>query len=216
MFSALAINRRKHLIQLLHRYLHKHPEPTATPEPTPTPEPDPDENVDAILYRFGYEGEDIIDSMFDGVDLTPMNAILEYTDDGLLITVQGAADPYFSIPLPEGSIDVEKYPILRIDFKHSSKLTQGQFYIGFDGEAIVGSDQNYFFTVSDAEDWQTAYLNFAELKPGAQTITSFRADIISGAPIDSTIVLDFLGFFPTKEAAEAYIPPNHRVPTTEK
>lgn len=58
-------------------------------------------------------------------------------------------------------------------------------------------------------------MDFSKIKPNADTITSFRADIIGNAPIDSTITLDFLGFFKTMEEADAYTPPNRRVPTTE-
>ena len=186
------------------------PEPTDTPEPTPEPTPDPDADVDAILYRFALEGEDIIYSMFDGMDINATNAEIEFTEEGLFITVVDLHDPYFLIPLPDGAIDVTKYPIMKMLFKNSSKTPNGEFYMGFDGEAITGIDQNVSYSVEPTDDWQDVYLNFSEIRPNAETLTTFRADLLANPPVDSTITVDYIGFFTSMEAAQEYTPPNRR------
>jgi len=185
------------------------PVPTDTPEPTPSPTPDPDADVNAILYRFAFEGEDIVDTMFNG-KITSMNCSMEYTEDGLLITVENQTDPYFYVPFPDGFLDLAEFPYFKILFKNSSKSTRGQLYIGFDGEQIQGSDQHYSFEAEATDDWQTVIIDLRELKEGAETITAFRADILAGPPIDSTITVDYFGFFATLEDAEQYTPPNRR------
>jgi hypothetical protein len=184
------------------------PEPTPTPTPTPEPTPDPDEGLDAILYRFALEGEEAFFryGMVQGV----MNADLDYTDEGLTIIVLNQSDPYFTIPLPDGAIDITEYPIFKMLLKHNAGVTTGEFYVGFDGEAITGVQQNYTYTVDKGEDWQEIYIDWSEKKPEAQTITTFRADILGNPPVDSEIVIDFFGFFKTMEDAENYIPPNRR------
>jgi hypothetical protein len=79
------------------------PEPTATPTPTPEPTPDPDEGVDAVLYRFALEGENIIDTMFEGNDINPTYAEAEFTEEGLHLTVVDFHDPIFNLPMPDGA-----------------------------------------------------------------------------------------------------------------
>ncbi len=190
------------------------PKPTDTPEPTPTPTPDPDADVDAILYRFAFEGEDIIDTMFNGF-INAMNAIMEYTEEGLLITVENQTDPYFYVPFPDGYLDLAQYPYFKILFKNSSKTTRGQLYIGFDGEQIASDTQHYGFDLEETDDWQEVILNLSELKEGAETITAFRADLLGNPPLDSTITIDYFGFFATLEDAENYVPPNRRVEQQE-
>ncbi|MGI6529689.1 MAG: hypothetical protein ACOX3J_08405 [Clostridia bacterium] len=186
------------------------PEPTATPTPTPEPTPDPDEGVDAVLYRFALEGENIIDTMFEGNDINPTYAEAEFTEEGLHLTVVDFHDPIFNLPMPDGALDIHEYPIFKMIFKHTAGISDGEFYVACDGEAITGAGQHVKFNVDSGEDWQEVYLDFSELKPDKQTITEFRADILWNPPIDSTITIDFMGFFKTMEDAENYQPPNRR------
>lgn len=190
----------------------KEPVITNSPEPsqTPEPEPDPDEDEDAVLYRFAYEQEDILDTMFDSEPINPINADISFTDQGLELTVKDIADPYFYLPMPNSVLDISKYPILKMRIQNSEMVEEGEFYIGFDGEEIAGDDQNYNFDIEVTDDWQDVYLDLRDLKPEANTITTFRADLLAGPPISTIIVLDYIGFFPSLEAAEAYTPPNLR------
>jgi len=181
----------------------------AYPEPTPSPTPDPDAEVKAILYRFAFEGEDIVDTMFEGF-IRPTNAELEFTEEGLVITVITKPDPYFYIPFPDGFLELSEYPYLKMFFKHTTGVTRGQFYIAFDGEKISGPDQHYDFQADPSEEWQEVIINLGELKEGAETITALRADILASPPLDSTITVDYIGFFATLEEAENYVPPNRR------
>ena len=130
-----------------------------------------DEGHGAILYRFALEGEEAFFryGMVQGV----MNADLDYTDEGLTIIVLNQSDPYFTIPLPDGAIDITEYPIFKMLLKHNAGVTTGEFYVGFDGEAITGVQQNYTYTVDKGEDWQEIYIDWSEKKPEAQTITTF-------------------------------------------
>ena len=185
-------------------------EPTATPVPTDTPVPDIDDDIDAVLYRFAYEGENIVDSKFDGEELVHANCILKYTEEGLLITVAGMNDPYFFLPMPDDELDVRKYPILKMLFKDISKEENGELYLGFDFEQITSTDQNYTFPMATTGDWQAIYMDFSEIRPDANKLTLFRADIQGNPGIGSTITVDFIGFFQSLEAAEDYIPPNRR------
>lgn len=185
------------------------PVPTPTPEPTPTPTPDPDADVNAVLYRFAFEGEDIVDTMFNG-KITSMNCSMEFTEDGLVITVENLTDPYFYVPFPDGYLDLAEHPYFKILFKNEAKANKGQLYIGFDGEQIASDAQHYAFDLEETDDWQEVILDLRELKEGAQTITSFRADLIGGPPLESTITVDYFGFFATLEEAENYQPPNRR------
>jgi hypothetical protein len=140
-----------------------------------------------------------------------MNAIMEYTEEGLLITVEKQTDPYFFVPFPDGYLDLSEYPYFKLLFKNSSKITAGQLYIGFDGEQITSDEQHYRFDAEETDDWQEVIINLSELKEGAETITAFRADLLGNPPLESTITIDYFGFFATLEAAEEYVPPNRRV-----
>jgi len=188
------------------------PKPTNTPDPTPSPTPDIDAEVDAILYRFAYEGEEIVDNMFGGIPLKPMNSTHEYTEEGLLITIEDVADPYFNVPLPDDMIDITKYTIFKMHFKSSSKATGGQLYFGYDGDSIqAGMNQARTFKAEATDDWQVIYMDFSEIKfEGAEVLTAFRADILGGSISNSTITVDYFGFFKSMEDAKSYIPPNRR------
>ena len=187
------------------------PEPTNSPAPTDTPEPDPDEGVDAILYRFAYEGEEIIYNMFNGVKLQNMNSELEFTEEGLQVTVEGEADPYFYLPLPGNYIELDEYPIFLIRFKTDTKGNIGEVFIAFDGEAITGPDQNYRFEFEKTEDWQVLSYDLRKLKEEAEGISNFRLDLLANPSIGDTYVIDYVGFFASQELADSYLPPNLRV-----
>ncbi|HOA31059.1 MAG TPA: hypothetical protein PKM70_03950 [Clostridia bacterium] len=162
------------------------------------------------MYRFALEGENILDTMFEGSNLVYTYVIPEFTEEGLHLTVVDFHDPIFFLPMPDGALDITEYPILKMIFKHTAGVSIGEFYVGCDGEAIAGPDQHVQFDVDPGEDWQEIYVDFSEKRPGRQTITEFRADILWDPPVDSTITIDFIGFFKTMEDAQNYQPPNRR------
>ena len=53
--------------------------------------------MDAVLYRFALEGENIIDTMFEGNDINPTYAEAEFTE-GLHLTVVDFHDLFSTYP----------------------------------------------------------------------------------------------------------------------
>ena len=144
--------------------------------------------------------------------MKPANSTHEYTDEGLLITVEDVPDPYFTVPLPEGMIDITEYAIFKMLFKNSAKATGGQMYFAYDGDKVgFGKNQARTFTAEATDEWQVIYMDFNEIKPeGAEILTDFRADILGGNIANSTITVDYFGFFKSMEDAESYVPPKRR------
>ena len=143
-----------------------------------------------------------------------MFSIHEMTEEGLEITVidglAGLTDPYFYLPLNDGALDLAEYPIFKMIVKSNSKNKTGEFYMAFDEENIEGTAQHYTYTFAKTDDWQEIYLDLSKLKKGAEYLTKLRMDILGQPDLDSTIVIDFCGFFPSREAAQEYLPPNRR------
>jgi hypothetical protein len=76
---------------------------------------------------------------------------------------------------------------------------------------VKSKNQARTFTAEATDEWQVIYMDFNEIKPeGAEILTDFRADILGGNIANSTITVDYFGFFKSMEEAEAYVPPNRR------
>lgn len=133
---------------------------------------------------------------------------LEITEEGYLqVDVGVGNDPQFYIDLP---VEVDgptrdDYPVLLIRIKPSQGApTTGEFYFStteFSGPAAGGSvTVNY----EDNGEWQNAIVNLKSNKNFQGSLIRMRYDIVGEAKEPCSFLIDYILFFSSVEAAQAF------------
>ncbi len=133
---------------------------------------------------------------------------LEITEEGYLSVEVGVGnDPqfYLNLPVTVDGPTRDDYPVMLIRIKPSQGApTNGEFYFNtteFAGPTAGGSvTVNY----TDNGEWQNAIVNLKSNKNFTGSLISLRYDIVGEAKEPCNFLIDYILFFSSTEAAQAF------------
>ncbi|MBQ9920987.1 MAG: hypothetical protein IJO52_02280, partial [Clostridia bacterium] len=128
---------------------------------------------------------------------------------GAFTILPSTRDPMITIGLSEEEqFDAEEYPIVAFKMSAKTVANVGGFFFGTSKFPGPQGDEYSQFNLLDKEGNMCDYIvDMTSFSHGrwTGTVNKFRIDPINSEDLNATIVLDRLGFFKTKEEAEAFL-----------
>ncbi len=167
------------------------------------------ENIDYtpdldVILKFSDEGAEEYFTMDNAMFIDS----LEITDEGYLaVEVAEGNDPQFYINIP-GWVDGpsrDDYPVMLIRMKQTAgKVANGEMFFStdeFPGPAAGGA---VVVAYEDTTEWQNVIVNLKSNKNFNGMLQSLRFDIVGATNEPCSYLIDYILFFASTEAAEAY------------
>ncbi len=184
--------------------------PTPDPDATPTPEP-----IDAFVLDFYHETSDVYDMYLGDVSGAGQNCTWEWVENSGLEVNITANDPYVAIDFLGDTFNLEEYHVMKLRIKNPTPCKILELFFPMSMGSIDATDVLQYARINASDtDFSEYVVDLTEVKGEnfvAREVGGIRLDLLSldavigQLPDDGwTVAVDYLGFFPTVEAAEAY------------
>ncbi len=163
---------------------------------------DPNPFMDAVM-RFSDPDAESYYNMTNAVSIG--DAAIE--DGKLSVPVLAGNDPQFYIDIASSlsAVPCDQYPVALIRMKRvEGSPLNGEIFFCTTEFTVPAAGGSVTFSYQDTTEWQDVIVDFGSNKNFKGDLMSFRFDIVQASEGDFTYLIDYILFFGTVEAAEAF------------